>query len=72
MRKSPKIGRKVEIRPKIDYSPKWWHAIFSVVFFHAFFVINVFIETIPRDILRFITFYYVEVFKNGPKVTPRP
>ena len=70
--KYSKNGRKVEIRPKIGYFPRCPHAIFSEFFFHAFFFTNVFIETIPRDVFRFITFCYVEVSKNGPKVTLPP
>ena len=38
MWKRPKIGRKVEIRPKIGYSSKWWRTIFSVIFFSLFFL----------------------------------
>ena len=61
-----KFGRKSALSPDVHVP------FFLENFFHAFFFTNVFIETIPRDVFRFITFYYVELSKNGPKVNIRP
>ena len=61
-----KFGRKSALSPDVHVP------FFLENFFHAFFFTNVFIETIPRDVFRFITFCYVEVSKNGPKVTLPP
>ena len=41
---------------------------FFCIFFHSFFIINVFIETIPRDVFRFSTSNYVEMSKKTAKL----
>ena len=66
------MAAKLKFGQKSAISPDVHMPFFLNNFFHAFFFTNVFIETIPRDVFRFITFCYVEVSKNGPKVTLPP
>ena len=71
MKKSPKNGRKVKIRPKIGSFSRCQRTIISVIFFQIFFSANVFLEIILQAVFRIITFHYVKISENGPKVTLR-